>query len=184
MYFYTVGHSTRESEEWISLLRYYEIELVVDVRAFPRSRRNPQFNKERLRYFLSPYGIAYKWMGKKLGGYRKKSEGLGENSPNKGWKTEGFRIYADYMLTSKFQEAVRKLIDLGEEKKLALMCAEKLHWKCHRRLISDYLISQGYEVWHIVDQDQHRKHHMTKFAMIKNGTLTYPPPQSDFKDFS
>lgn len=184
MFFYTLGHSTRESDELVSLIHHYGVELLVDVRAFPRSRRNPQFNKERLRYFLSPYGIAYKWMGKRLGGYRKKSEGLGKNSPNKGWKTEGFRVYADYMLTSRFQEAARKLMELVMEKRLALMCAEKLYWRCHRRLISDYLVSQGYEVWHIVNQDQLQKHHMTKFAKIKNRTLIYPLPQSKSLNFS
>lgn len=179
MLFYTIGHSTRDRNELIILLQHYEIQLLVDVRAFPQSRRNPQFNKEILKSYLSHRGIGYEWMGKKLGGYRKKAEGKGENSPNKGWKTEGFRIYADYMISSKFQEAVRKLMELAEEKRLALMCAEKLYWKCHRRLISDYLVSQGHEVWHIVDEEECRKHHLTKFAKIQNGVLTYPLPQSD-----
>lgn len=98
MKIYTIGHSNRGIEELLSLLRAYRIKLLVDVRAFPVSRKYPHFSRENIQQDLSQAGIEYLWLGKELGGYRKKSEGLGENSPNKAWETEGFRIYADYML--------------------------------------------------------------------------------------
>lgn len=115
-----------------------------------------------------------------MGGYRSPTEGKGAASPNKGWKNPGFRTYADYMLTPTFQKGIQKLINKASKKRLVLMCAEKLYWKCHRRLISDYLFSKGYKVWHIIQKDQLRKHGLTKFAQIKDGVLTYPPSSSLF----
>ncbi|NIO48203.1 MAG: DUF488 family protein [Candidatus Aminicenantes bacterium] len=173
--FYTIGHSTRKIEEFISLLRAYRIEVLVDVRAFPVSTRNPQFNKENLKESLFQNDIEYVWLGREFGGYRKKSEGLGESSPNKGWKVEGFRIYVDYMLTDIFKSAADQLINLSENKTVTYMCAEKFYWRCHRRLISDYLLSRGHKVWHIIESDKLRKHELTKFAQVKEGILTYPP---------
>ncbi len=176
--FYTVGHSTRKIEELISILQAYKIEVLVDVRAFPVSARNPQFNKENLKESLSKSDIQYIWLGREFGGYRKKSEGLGESSLNKGWKVEGFRIYADYMLTDIFKSAADQLINLAENKTVAYMCAEKLYWRCHRRLISDYLLSRGHKVWHIIESDKLRKHELTRFAQVRGGILTYPSQES------
>ncbi len=149
--------------------------MLVDVRAFPVSTRNPQFNKENLKESLFQNDIEYVWLGREFGGYRKKSEGLGESSPNKGWKVEGFRIYVDYMLTDIFKSAADQLINLSENKTVTYMCAEKFYWRCHRRLISDYLLSRGHKVWHIIESDKLRKHELTKFAQVKEGILTYPP---------
>lgn len=175
---YTIGHSIREINEFISLLKAHRIEALVDIRAFPVSNRNPQFNKENLRASLSLNGIEYIWSGRELGGYRSKSDGLGEKSPNTGWETGGFRIYADYMMTDSFRSAVDKLIELAQGKTVACMCAEKFCWRCHRRLISDYLFNRGCEVWHIVESGKLRKHELTEFARIKNGVLVYPPNES------
>lgn len=174
MKFYTIGHSTRSIEEFVSLLGQYGIGILVDVRAFPSSSKFPQFNKENLKTSLAYSGIAYYWLGKELGGCRKKSEGLGDKSPNTGWQTGGFRVYADYMHSKPFKEGIQKLIELGREKKTAFMCAERFYWRCHRRLISDYLLSLGHEVWHIVDTDSLRQHALTPFARVKDGILTYP----------
>ncbi len=178
--FYTIGHSTRKIEELISLLKAYKIELLVDVRAFPVSTRNPQFNKENLKESLSQNDIEYIWLGREFGGYRKKSEGLEESSPNTGWKVEGFRIYADYMLSDIFKKAADQLLNLAENKRVAYVCAEKFYWRCHRRLISDYLLSKGHKVWHIIESDKLRKHELTKFAQVKEGILTYPPKESSY----
>lgn len=172
--FYTIGHSTRSLEEFISLLKAYAIEVVVDIRAFPVSKRNPQFSRENLEGSLSQNNIEYVWSGKEFGGYRRKQEGLGEKSPNLGWETEGFRIYADYMISDAFKDAANKLAGLASDKKLSYMCAEKFYWRCHRRLLSDYLLSQGHEVWHIVDSTTLRKHELTRFALLESGVLTYP----------
>ncbi len=174
MKIFTVGHSNRSAEEFISLLEASKIELLVDIRAYPVSERNPHFNRENLEKSLSGEGIEYLWMGKELGGFRKKSDGPGEISPNKAWKSEGFRRYADYMMSEAFKKAIEKLIELASEKRAALMCAEKHYWKCHRQLVSDYLCSQGHEVWHIIDKDSATKHVLSPLAEIKNGILTYP----------
>ncbi|MFB0566007.1 MAG: DUF488 family protein [Candidatus Aminicenantaceae bacterium] len=178
MKFYTVGHSTRTVEHFLSLLKSYRIEVLVDVRAFPVSRRNPQFIQGNLQSCLSQSNIEYLWLGRELGGYRRESDGLGEKSPNKGWETRGFRIYADYMLSKAFRSAVKNLVAKAERGGAAYMCAEKYYWRCHRRLISDYLLSQGHEVWHIIELDVLRKHELTRFARVKDGILTYPLQES------
>jgi len=176
--FYTIGHSTRTIEDFISLLKAHRIEVLVDVRAFPVSTRNPQFNQKNLEMSLRQDGIEYIWSGKEFGGYRKKSDGLGEKSPNKGWETEGFRIYADYMMSDSFKTAVDRLTEQAKNKIIACMCAEKFYWRCHRRLISDFLVSLGHEVWHIIESDSLRKHELTKFARLKEGVLYYPAEDS------
>jgi uncharacterized protein (DUF488 family) len=171
---YTIGHSTRRAEEFLTVIKAFGIEVLADIRAFPVSRRNPQFTRENLEQTSASSHIQYLWMGKELGGYRKRTDGLGEKSPNKGWKREGFRIYADYMMSDVFKNSVRKLIELAKQKKMALMCAEKFYWRCHRQLVADYLVSQGCEVWHITDSETIKKHELTAWAEIDNGTLTYP----------
>ncbi len=147
----------------------------MDIRAFPASQRNPQFNQKNLEESLSQSHIQYLWVGRELGGYRKRADGLGEESPNKGWEREGFRIYADYMMSDTFKSAGRRLIELAKEKTVVYMCAEKFYWRCHRLLVSDYLLSQGHEVWHIIDSETIRKHELTDFAQVKDRQLTYPP---------
>ncbi len=161
-------------EEFLSVLNSHKIQALADVRAYPSSSKHPQFNSGNLEASLAQAGIEYQWLGKKLGGYRKKSEGLGNDSPNIGWETGGFRIYADYMLSDAFKAGIHKLVELREGKETAYMCAEKFFWRCHRRLISDYLLSLGHEVWHIVDPDNLLRHSLTPFARIKDGILIYP----------
>jgi uncharacterized protein (DUF488 family) len=176
--FYTVGHSTRKIEDFISILKTHQIEVLVDIRAFPVSTRNPHFSQDSLESSLIQEGIEYIWLGKELGGYRKKSNGLGEKSLNKGWETEGFRIYADHMMSDSFKIAEDQLIERARSRTTAYMCAEKFYWRCHRRLISDYLVSLGHEVWHIIKPDLLRKHDLTKFARLKEGVLYYPAEDS------
>lgn len=177
MRFYSIGHSTRTIEEFLFMLRLHKIETLADVRAFPSSSKHPQFNRGDLEASLAQAGIEYHWLGKELGGYRKKSEGLGGESPNTGWEAGGFRIYADYMLSDAFKKGIRKLAMLGKKRVTAYMCAEKFYWRCHRRLISDYLLNLGHEVWHIMDPDNLRQHTLTPFARIQDGILTYPAKQ-------
>jgi uncharacterized protein (DUF488 family) len=174
MVLYTIGHSIRPMEEFLGLLKDYRIAVLVDVRAFPVSQRNPHFHHENLRTVLPEAGVEYVWMGKELGGYRKGTEGLGERSPNKGWKTEGFRIYADYMMTEGFRTAAATLLELAREQTLAYMCAEKLPRQCHRQLLSDYLHTLGHEVRHIIEHDVVQTHELTYLARVKEGVLTYP----------
>lgn len=177
MRFYSIGHSTRTIEEFLFMLRSNKIEVLADVRAFPSSSKHPQFNRENLKASFTQAGIDYHWLGKELGGYRKKSEGFGNKSPNTGWDASGFRIYADYMLSDAFKAGIHKLAKLGKDKETAYMCAEKFYWRCHRRLISDYLLSLGHEVWHIMDTDNLRQHSLTPFARIQAGILIYPAKQ-------
>jgi uncharacterized protein (DUF488 family) len=118
-------------------------------------------------------GIEYVWLGRELGGYRR--EGLGARSPNKGWESEGFRNYADYMMTSQFEGGIKRLMELASSKRLAYMCAERFYWRCHRRLISDYLVAKGHRVVHIVDGTRAIEHELPGFARVSDGVLTYPP---------
>ncbi|RJS74492.1 DUF488 domain-containing protein [Candidatus Bathyarchaeota archaeon] len=172
MHLYTVGHSNRTLHELVSLLKEHQIQAVADVRSWPTSKRNPHFNRQPLREALENEGITYIWLGKELGGYRHK--GLGSESPNKGWSSPGFRNYADHTLTLEFKEGIQKLLSVAEHKRTAYMCAEKFYWRCHRRIISDYLTAQGHKVTHIVDKGETREHRMTRFAQVKNGKLSYP----------
>ena len=169
---YTIGHSTRSSEEFIALLRRYEIEVLADVRAFPTSARYPHFAKGELERRLPEEGIEYHWLGEELGGYRR--AGLGERSPNRGWASEGFRNYADHMLTSEFERGIERLLELAGGKRLAYMCAERFWWRCHRRLISDYLVAKGHRVIHIIDEAKAVGHKLPEFARVVNGRLIYP----------
>jgi len=180
MTFYTIGHSTRSIEGFITLLKNYGIEILVDIRAFPSSSKFPHFNRDNLETHLLQSDIDYHWFGKELGGYRKTSEGLGEKSPNKGWDAGGYRIYADYMLTDGFKTGIGKLLDLATQGVTVYMCAEKFFWRCHRKLISDYLVSHGHKVWNIMEANHLRIHELTKIAQLKDGVLTYPAQKTPF----
>jgi len=172
MELYTIGHSTRSYAELATLLRRYGIEILADVRAFPTSTRNPQFVREALLRRLQEDGIDYIWLGKWLGGYRRR--GLGARSPNTGWKAEGFRNYADYMMSATFEQGMKKLLELAASKRLAYMCAERFYWRCHRRLISDHLLAKGHKVIHIIDEEKALEHQLPAFAQLIDGTLRYP----------
>ncbi|MEM2082254.1 MAG: DUF488 domain-containing protein [Candidatus Bathyarchaeia archaeon] len=171
---YTIGHSTRSIEEFLGLLREHGIGIVVDIRRWPGSRRNPHFNSEALARALRSHGIEYEWLGEQLGGWRK--EGLGEGSPNRAWRSEGFRNYADHTMTAPFEEGVRRLLELASRGRVAVMCAERLHWRCHRSILSDYLMAKGHSLTHIIDKGEARDHELTRFAKVANGELSYPGP--------
>ncbi len=171
---FTIGHSNRSFEDFQLLLKEFEIEVLADVRRFPSSRKFPHFNQKVLRQLLDHQRIQYVWF-EALGGHRHTKKN--ERSPNTGLIAPGFRNYADYMMTGEFQVAVSKLLLLGKRLPTAVMCAEKFFWKCHRRLLSDFLVAQGVEVAHIFDQDNLRPHKLTPGAAITNqGTVIYPKP--------
>lgn len=166
---YTIGHSTRTLEELIEALHAHEIQTLVDIRAFPASRRLPQFNREALEATLPAAGIRYVWM-KALGGYRKKS--LPE-SPNIALRNESFRNFADYMLTPEFEVAAAELVGLAESSRTAYMCAERVYFRCHRMLVSDWLVAHAHEVLHIDGTGAPKQHMLTSEARLQNGRLLY-----------
>jgi uncharacterized protein (DUF488 family) len=166
---YTVGHSTRSHAELVETLQAHGIETLVDIRAFPMSRRLPQFNRESLEKSLPAAGIRYVWM-KTLGGYRKKSR---EDSPNVALRNESFRNYADYMLSPEFESAMAELISLAEASRTAYMCAERVYFRCHRMLVSDWLVAHGHEVRHIDGTGPVKLHRLTAEARMVEGDLIY-----------
>lgn len=180
MHFFTIGHSTRSLGELVSLLKENRIEVLIDIRSWPSSKKYPHFNRDILRESLKAEGIRYFWLGKELGGYRK--HGLGDRSPNKAWNSIGFRNYADHTLSEEFKTGIRQLIKIAEKWRVAYMCAEKFYWRCHRRIISDYLVAMGHQVTHIIDRREMRRHRLTRFARIVNGRLTYPSWNREFSN--
>ena len=166
---YTIGHSTRSLDELVEALQAHSIQTLVDIRAFPMSRRLPQFNRESLEKSLPSAAIRYFWM-KALGGYRKK---IREESPHVGLRNASFRNYADYMLTADFESAMAELVALGEDSRTAYMCAERLHFRCHRMLVSDWLVARGHEVMHIDGTGPVRPHSLTSEARVVDGELIY-----------
>jgi uncharacterized protein (DUF488 family) len=166
---YTIGHSTRSLQELFEVLGTHQIRTLVDIRAFPMSRRFPQFNRDSLRETLPTAGIGYVWM-KSLGGYRKK---ILEESPHVALRNDSFRNYADYMLSAEFEHAVKELITLGEEAPTAYMCAERVYFHCHRMLVSDWLVAHGHEVLHIDGTGPARRHKLTAEARMIEGRLIY-----------
>ncbi|MDQ3072602.1 MAG: DUF488 domain-containing protein [Bacteroidota bacterium] len=164
---WTIGHSTRTIEGFMELLKRSKIQQLVDVRSYPGSRRYPHFNREALAGYLAEAGIAY-IHSKDLGGRRKPAA----NSKNNAWRNDAFRGYADYMETGTFHEAIRELKTLAETTNTAYMCSEALWWKCHRSLISDYLKAEGWEIQHIMENNE-EKHPFTSAARIESGKLTY-----------
>jgi uncharacterized protein (DUF488 family) len=165
---YTIGHSTRTLDELVAALQAHGVTTLVDIRAFPVSRRMPHFNRESLELELPKRGIEYVWM-KELGGRRKK---VLKESPNTGLRNDSFRNYADYMLTEEFAQAIERLLEIAG--KAAIMCAERVYFQCHRMLVSDYLVAHGHEVLHI-DDDKHqpRPHKLMAEAHLVGGQLLY-----------
>lgn len=167
---FTIGHSTRSIEDFIEVLKAYQIEEVADVRTIPRSRHNPQFNSDVLPGSLEKVGIGYLHL-KGLGGLRHSLK----DSPNAGWHNLSFRGFADYMHTEEFRENIGKLITLAGAKRLAVMCAEAVPWRCHRSLIADALSVRGVEVIHISSGTSRHSHILTPFAKVRGIRITYPP---------
>jgi uncharacterized protein (DUF488 family) len=164
---FTIGHSNRTAEEFISLLIENGIRVLIDVRRFPTSK-HLHFKTEHLQRILRDAGIEYRWFPN-LGGYRKR---IVSESPNKAIRSEGFRNYADYMLTKDFEVAIAELQKIAGLKPSAIMCAERLYWRCHRKFISDYLVMEGWEVVHIIN-DKKVQHRISKEARIVGGKLIY-----------
>jgi uncharacterized protein (DUF488 family) len=166
---WTIGHSTRPIDELISLLKANEVKLLADVRAWPGSKRYPQFNKEALAESLTAHGISYEHFPE-LGGKRKSKP----DSQNTAWRNALFRGYADYMETEQFQKGIERLLDVVREVgPTAIMCAEAVWWRCHRSLISDCLKARGVEVLNILSANKVEPHPYTSAARIVNGDLSY-----------
>ena len=168
---YTIGHSNRQLDELVELLCEHEIALLVDVRRFPGSRGQPWFRRESLEVALPEAGIDYRWM-EALGGRR--SGFPKEDSRNLGLRVDSFRQYADYMQTDDFRAALDDLLEEARRQRIAMMCAEAVYWRCHRRLISDYLTALGHRVHHIMGPSQLRPHKPTDAARFENKGVIYP----------
>jgi uncharacterized protein (DUF488 family) len=168
---FTIGHSTHSLEQFLSLLTQHRIKALVDIRRFPGSRKFPQFNQDELSSTLQKAGIEYQWL-EVLGGRRsKKKDG---SSVNLGLHNPGFRNYADYMLAEEFQSGIDHLMKIAGGKETSLMCAEGLFWRCHRRLVSDFLLARGLTIQHIMPSGELRPHSLTPGAVIENESVTYP----------
>ena len=173
---FTVGHSTRSMDAFLALLIKNKVDLVVDIRTIPRSRHNPQFNKENLPQPLSAAGIEYRHMPG-LGGLRHALN----NSPNMGWDNASFRGFADYMQTPEFEENLQELIQLIQGETIAIMCAEAVPWRCHRSLIADALAVRGVKVEHILSENSLKPHSLTPFAKIEGTKIIYPEHEAQQK---
>lgn len=166
---YTIGHSTRSIGSFLELLRAHGIRHLVDVRTTPRSRHNPQFNRESLPGLLRTAGIVYSHMPE-LGGLRRARE----DSTNTGWRNASFRGFADYMQTEEFEAGLERLIALAGREPTAIMCAEAVPWRCHRSLISDALAARGVGTKHITGPGPSQPHALTRFARVEAARVTYP----------
>jgi uncharacterized protein (DUF488 family) len=166
---YTVGHSTRTMDDFMTLLQAHGVKGIVDIRSIPLSRHNPQFNADALKISLRQNHIAYRHL-KKLGGLRRAKKG----SANLGWRNASFRGFADYMATKDFSEGIASLMKIAGKKETAIMCAEAVPWRCHRSLVADALAKRGWTVKDIIGMGPAKKHRLTPFLKIKKGLLTYP----------
>jgi uncharacterized protein (DUF488 family) len=165
---YTIGHSTHPLDEFMAMLKSFQIECLVDIRSFPGSRRYPHFNKEALAVSLPENNIRYIHL-KELGGRRKAKP----DSINTGWRVAAFRGYADYMETDAFKNGIKELEQIAYEKRTVYMCSEAVWWSCHRSLVSDYLKVKGWTVMHIMGIGKEQEHPYTKPARVVNGKLNY-----------
>lgn len=170
--FFTIGHSTRSVEEIVALMNEAGANMIADVRTIPRSHTNPQFNQDRFPESLARKGIDYQYF-KKLGGLRGKSKNS-EPSPNDFWENKSFRNYADYTATEEYRDGLEELLQAQEEHVCAIMCAEAVWWRCHRRIIADYLITKGMEVFHIMGSGKIEPAILNSAAVQMDGnTLVY-----------
>lgn len=171
--YFTIGHSTRPVNEFVDLLESQEIRLVVDVRTIPRSRANPQYNHDVLAEALAQYQVGYEHIAA-LGGLRGRKHDISP-SVNAFWQNQSFHNYADYALTETFHSGLARLRVLGHERRSAIMCAEAVWWRCHRRIIADYLLAAGETVFHILGQNRIEPARLTDAARLgPNNSLTYP----------
>jgi uncharacterized protein (DUF488 family) len=165
---HTIGHSTRTHEVFVALLKEHNVKVLVDVRRWPASKRYPHFHREALAAGLSHEQIVYVWRGD-LGGFRKPSA----DSQNMAWKVGAFRAYADFMLTPEFETVMQEIEQLATSKRIAIMCAEAVPWRCHRQLLADAFLVRGFSVRHIMDDGCH-PHSLPPFAMPKGTKIFYP----------
>ncbi len=170
---FAVGHSTLPIERFVALLRAYGIERLADIRTVPRSRHNPQFNDTALAGMPAAEHLEYIPM-QALGGLRHARK----DSPNAGWRNASFRGYADYMQTEQFQAALEALIEMSRQKRVAIMCAEAVPWRCHRSLVADALSARAVPVIEILSESSYRAHKLTPFAQVEGVRITYPPVQA------
>jgi uncharacterized protein (DUF488 family) len=165
---FTIGHSTRPIEAFVRLLKAHGVQRVIDVRTIPRSRHNPQFNRDQLSPALHRVRIHYRHLAG-LGGLRHARA----DSINAGWRNASFRGYADYMQTQEFDDSLRRCIDLAKRERVVLMCAEAVPWRCHRSLIADALLARGIAVSEITSGVRAQPHVLTPWARLKGTKLTY-----------
>lgn len=166
---YAIGHSTRPLEKLIEILRAHNITLLADIRTIPKSRHNPQFNRESLENELPKVGIQYQHL-KELGGLRRAAK----DSVNTAWENAGFRGYADYMQTREFASAIQSLMAIAKGERVAIMCAEGNPFRCHRSLVADALTVRGVRVLHISSRKTAKEHRLTPFARVEGTRVTYP----------
>jgi uncharacterized protein (DUF488 family) len=179
--FYTIGHGTRPLHDFVELLRSVAVTLVVDVRTVPRSRTNPQYNRDVLPQSLEPFEIGYEHIAS-LGGLRGRAREV-PLTLNAFWDNESFRNYADYALSDHFRDGLLHLRELGHARRCGIMCAETLWWRCHRRIITDYLLAAGESVFHVLGSGHVDAAHMTSAARLQaDGHLVYPAEQPAQRD--
>jgi uncharacterized protein (DUF488 family) len=166
---FTIGHSTHPIEEFVRLLQAHSVEQLIDIRTVPRSRTNPQFNRDTLPNSLKAAGIGYLHMPA-LGGLRHPRV----DSPNTAWRNASFRGYADYMQTAEFAAAIDRLVELGSQTQVAIMCAEAVPWRCHRSLVADALFARGIPVEDIISAGRRQPHKLTPFAKVEQTRVWYP----------
>lgn len=166
---YTIGHSTRPLEEFLATLKAHSILTLVDIRSFPMSRRWPHFNRQSLEQTLPEAEIHYLWL-KQLGGRRPQ---IRQDSPHLALANDSFRNYADYMLTEEFERGIAELLKLAEPWRTAYMCAERMYFRCHRMLVSDWLVAHGHEVFHIEGAGPAKKHVLMAEARLIGGQVIY-----------
>ena len=170
---WTLGHSTHSWEGFLELLSVHGIQAIADVRRFPGSRRHPWFASEAMAQALPAAGLGYLWLPQ-LGGRRRALPG----SPNGGWRNAAFQGYADHMASAEFRQGLAQALGLAARQRIALMCAELLWWRCHRRLIADLLLHRGYPVLHIMDASAAKPHPGNPAAVARGEDLVYPPAES------
>jgi uncharacterized protein (DUF488 family) len=166
---YTIGHSIHPAEQFLALLLAHEVRQVADIRTVPKSRRHPQFNRDALDRYLHTHGIGYRHFPA-LGGLRKPRP----DSINTGWRHPGFRGYADHMETAEFSEGLEALLAFADGGRTTVMCAEAVWWQCHRQLLADALVARGIGVRHILGAANPKPHHLSDFARLDNGRVSYP----------
>jgi uncharacterized protein (DUF488 family) len=170
--FFTIGHSTRTINGFVALLKAAEVEVVADIRTVPRSRTNPQYNKDVLPGALAPFHIGYAHIAE-LGGLRGRNRAV-DPALNGFWQNRSFHHYADYALTGTFRTGLERLIELGRRQRCAMMCSEAVWWRCHRRIVADYLLARGERVFHLMGPDRIEPATLTRGAEVRGNEVVYP----------